>query len=258
MKSATGTLRAVSVVGTHGCIKARAGSLSRVLLKTVGAATILLHALSIGSTWGQTIEPALEWRRIGSASIDIALPAAATGPVTRVWYDAEGSALFAQTRSGRVWTTTDFESWKPAGGQNVPTKIRIAAARLPEQNARFEPVNGSSRAYAIGRFVYRSDDAGRTWVPVTAYRNSSILGDGMLDIAASPRDADELTVASQFGIWRSLDGGATWSGLNEGLPNLPAVRILGLPNGYRAARVLANNGLELEWLPGERAGWRIS
>lgn len=225
-----------------------------------GAATILLHAFSIGSIHAQTIEPALEWRRIGSASIEMALPAAATGPVTRVWYNSDGDSLFAQTRSGRIWTTTDFESWKPAAGQNVPTRIRIAAARLPEQNARFEPVNGSTRAYAIGRFVYRSDDAGRNWVPVTAYRNTSILGEGMLDIAASPRDADELTVATQFGIWRSLDGGATWSGLNDGLPNFPATRLLAVPNGLRAARaalpLLNGAEMEIEWLPGERSSWR--
>ncbi|MBS1830744.1 MAG: hypothetical protein JST93_35930 [Acidobacteria bacterium] len=210
--------------------------------------------------WAQTVEPALEWRRIGSTSIDMALPAPAAGPVARVWYSADGSSLFAQTRNGRIWTSTDFETWKPSADQNAPTRIRVASSRLPEPNARFEPVNGSTRAYAIGRFVYRSDDAGRNWVAVTDYRNTSILGDGMLDIAASPRDADELTVSSQFGIWRSLDGGATWSGLNEGLPNFPATRLLAVPNGLRPARAalpLADNiEMEVEWLPGERSLWR--
>ncbi len=151
-------------------------------------ALLALHAYSIGSLWGQTTESALEWRRIGSASMDLALPSAATGAVTRIWYNADGSTLFAQARNGRVWSTSDFETWSVAG-VDAPTKIRIAASRLPEQAARFEAVNGSQRAYALGRFVYRSDDAGRNWTPVTAYRNTSILGEGLLDIAASPRDA---------------------------------------------------------------------
>ncbi len=232
---------------------------------TVGrlaAGFLLLHAFSIGGMWAQTVGPKFEWRRIGSGTLDLGLPSAATGAVTRVWYNSDGSALFALTRNGRVWTTGDFERWKPAASQEAPTKIRIAAGRMPEQGARFEPVNGSSRAYALGRFVYRSDDAGRSWAPVTAYRNSSILGEGMLDIAASPRDADEVTVSSQFGVWRSLDGGATWAGLNEGLPNFPATRLLAVPNGLRAARVavplLDGSEMEVEWLPGERASWRES
>ena len=100
-------------------------------VRGLGAAIILLHASSIGTIRAQTVEPTLEWRRIGSTSIDMALPAPATGPVARVWYNADGSALFAQTRNGRIWTSTDFETWKPSAGQIVPTKIRIAAARLP-------------------------------------------------------------------------------------------------------------------------------
>ncbi|MBL8174349.1 MAG: hypothetical protein JNK48_06760 [Bryobacterales bacterium] len=229
-------------------------------MRGLGTAAILLHALSIGTVWGQTIEPAREWRRIGSTLVDMALPAPAGGPVGRVWYNADGSALSAQTGDGKVWITTDFESWKPAEEQSAPTKIRIGSGRLPEPNARLEAVNGRSRAYAMGRFVYRSEDAGRSWTPVTAYRDTSILGEGLLDIAANPRDPDELTVSSQFGIWRSLDGGATWAGLNDGLPNFAATRLLAVPNGLRPARASLprGNGLEMEveWLPGERALWR--
>lgn len=223
------------------------------------AGILLLHALSIGISAAQTTDSALEWRHIGNASIDAALPSLATGPVSRVWYSNDGTSLYAQTQNGRIWTTGDFETWTPSAVE-APTRIRIAAGRLPEPGARIEQVRGSNRTYALGRFVYRSDDSGRNWTPLTAYRNHSILGDGLSDIAASPRDPDEITVSGQFGIWRSLDGGLTWAGLNEGFPNFPATRLLTVPNGLRPARALlpASNGeeMEVEWLPGERIAWR--
>ncbi|MDP2997015.1 MAG: hypothetical protein Q8N47_05960, partial [Bryobacterales bacterium] len=36
------------------------------------------------------------------------------------------------------------------------------------------------------------------------------------------------------GLGRSLDGGATWSGLNDTLPNLPVRRLPALPRGAAA------------------------
>jgi uncharacterized protein (TIGR03437 family) len=224
--------------------------------------TVLLHALIIGTVAAQTTpqpanEPALEWRRIGNSAMDVALPSLATGSVKRVWYSSDGSTLFAQVRNNQIWETRDFETWKPSANQTAPTKISIAQPG-PEPNARIEQASGT-RFYALGRHVYRSDDA-QTWNNVTGYRDQSILGEGLSDLAVSPGNPDELTVSGQFGIWRSLDGGTTWAGLNEGLPNLPATRLIDLPNGLRAARLLVplNEGgeIEIEWAPGERGAWR--
>jgi uncharacterized protein (TIGR03437 family) len=58
-------------------------------------------------------------------------------------------------------------------------------------------------------------------------------------------------------VWRSLDGGLSWIGLNQGLPNLPVRRILALPNGDGGLRIAAGrNDAELEWSTGKQAGWK--
>src|SRR5262249_32842038 len=39
-------------------------------------------------------------------------------------------------------------------------------------------------------------------------------------------DPRHIVVANDYGAWRSVDGGLSWSSLNENLPNLPIRRLL--------------------------------
>ena len=83
------------------------------------------------------------------------------------------------------------------------------------------------------------------------------MGAGLAAVAVSPSDPDEVTVASATGVWRSLDGGLSWTGLNDFLPNLPSGHLLGLPSGTRGVRLSVANGAdEIEWAPGEKTAWK--
>jgi uncharacterized protein (TIGR03437 family) len=94
-------------------------------------------------------------------------------------------------------------------------------------------------------------------VNLTSYRGACLLGPGLRAVAVSPLDPDDVVVASGTGVWRSLDGGNSWTGLNQFLPNLPAVRLLGLPGGTRGVRLeLAGGAGEVEWAPGEKSAWK--
>jgi hypothetical protein len=55
-----------------------------------------------------------------------------------------------------------------------------------------------------------------------------------------------------------MDGGLTWAGLNQFLPNLPTRHLVGVPSGPRGVRLsLAGGGnTEIEWAPGEKTAWR--
>ena len=64
-------------------------------------------------------------------------------------------------------------------------------------------------------------------------------------------------MASAAGVWRSVDGGLSWTGLNDFLPNLPSGHFLGLPSGTRGVRLSVANGAgEIEWAPGEKTAWK--
>lgn len=232
------------------------GTIGRRIAHLIGLILVFLLVPALAA------QVRLDWQHIGNSAVDLSLASAATGPVNRVWYSVDGTRLMALTASGRVFQTDDFETWQPAPGTGAPPVDPAPAVSLPEAGARIraQRVQGA-RLYAAGRFVYRSEDGGGSWLNLTGYRNSSILGEGLRDLAVSPHDEDEIVVAGVTGIWRSLDGGASWTGLNQSLPNLPVQRILSVPGGSRGVQIALGSRFPValvaaEWDPGQKQAWR--
>ncbi|HWB98173.1 MAG TPA: hypothetical protein VG672_15770, partial [Bryobacteraceae bacterium] len=98
----------------------------------------MLVALAAGAAFSQSSTPRSEWRRIGTAAVDLMLASPATGPVDQVWFSTDASRLFARTRFGRVFETSDFETWSIAASAADPPADPPPAAvsRLPEPGAR--------------------------------------------------------------------------------------------------------------------------
>lgn len=214
---------------------------------TRAAATLLL----CGFGFGQSVE----WRPVGNRVVDAGLAGLASGPVERVWYSQDGATLYLRISAGRVFQTTDFESW--VEGTGIPPEPEVAVADTkPETGAQLRATRLSSSPvrYAFGTAVYRSADEGHSWENVSRFRGQSILGERLSDLAVSPRDPDEIAVATAAGVWRSLDGGLSWAGLNDSLPNLPARKLWSVPGQGSVARVGLVDG-EVIWQPGRRSGW---
>ena len=173
------------------------------------------------------------WRKVGTASVDLRLAGPATGPVAQVWFAPGGGVLFARADTGAVFETADYETWTPVAGAAEPPAARPAtAARLPEASARVLTASSNPNLiFGLGKQLYRSEDGGHAWRNLTAFGSRSVIGDGVNSVAVSPVDADQLVAANGFGVWRSLDGGLSWSALNLGLPNLPVRRILSTVTG---------------------------
>ncbi len=205
---------------------------------------------ALGGLWALQAQTA-DWRKVGGSAVELSLAAPATGPVERVWFSPGGSVLYARTRSGNTFQTADFETWVPAETDPEPqATLSPAVVRVPETGARIvaSPAR-PSRSYALGRNLYRSDDGGRTWVNLTAFRSAPVVGGEQRSVAVSASDPDRLIVANDFGVWRSLDGGLSWSGLNQFLPNLSIRRILATPSGPVGMRVQAERLGQLELPP---------
>ena len=203
---------------------------------------------AVGAGFAQT---APSWRKVGTASVELRLAGPATGPVARVWFGQGGGVLFARTASGAVFATADYETWSPAAGAvEPPAADPAAAARLPEASARIlaSPAN-PNQIFGLGRHLYRSEDGGHVWNDLTGFGSQSVIGDGVTSVAVSPLDADQLVAANDFGVWRSLDGGLSWTALNQDLPNLPVRRILSTVTGTTGTIVEAENLGALELPP---------
>ncbi|MFN7994537.1 MAG: hypothetical protein U0Q18_13100 [Bryobacteraceae bacterium] len=200
----------------------------------------------------------VEWRRIGNTAVEIGLASPATGPVLAVWYSADGSRLFARTKSGHTFETADFENWAPSQSASDPVVSSGSPVnRVPEAGAKLVSSTAApERVYALGNQLYRSDDAGRSWSNLTGFRDQSVIGSGQHGMAISPFDPDQLVIANDFGVWRSMDGGLSWSGLNQTLPNLAASRIVSTPGNGAGARILIRDLGSAELPVGSSQAWQ--
>lgn len=204
-------------------------------------------------------DSAVAWHRIGGTAIQNGLASAATGPVRSVWFAPGNRALLVRTQSNRIFETTDFAHWRLNTTDSAPPSSAMT------------PVS-RGRVYAAARDnVYGSEDNGKSWVNLTGYNGHSILGEGFTSLAVSPANPQEIAAANQFGIWRSLDGGMSWRGLNDDLPNLPARRLL----SGRLVELADSTVIRFEagaWVPanaadqeagfresiGRRSGWQFA
>jgi uncharacterized protein (TIGR03437 family) len=203
--------------------------------------------------------PSGGWRRIGGTTLELGLASPAGGPVARVWFSADGSAIFARNPSGQTWRTNDLETWTGVTVPQAPPIMEAAPVSSPESGARTVPQRlQNGRVYSAGTMAWRSDDNGAHWRDISGFQGRSILGGPLVDLAVSPSNPDELVVAGENGIWRSVDAGASWAGLNDNLPNLPVQRLLAVPDTEPSTRIQIPDGTEVVWTPGERSGWRVA
>src|SRR5579872_2240738 len=200
-----------------------------------------------------------DWRRVGSSLMDLALASPATGPVRRVWFAADGSRLYALTADGRTFESADMETWAASSNPAAPPETVSSQVKPPTSGVRlFADPQDRQRIFALGAHLYRSDNAGASWTNLTAFGDASVIGAGQHDLAVSPRDPDLLIVANDYGVWRSADGGLSWSGLNQSLPNLRVRRILATPQGLDGTRVAVEGVGLLELQPGGDRQWKPS
>ena len=197
-----------------------------------------------------------DWRRIGASAIDLHLAGPVTGRMTNVWYSADGSLLYAQSDTGKIFQTQDFESWDPVSSAPAPpATFPREPVRKPEPTAVYIAMGADSEPmWGLGQQLYRSDD-GKSWQTLTSYKTDSVIGGGIHGVAVSPIDPSQLVVANDDGVWRSMDGGLTWASLNLMLPNLSVQRIMATPSGGHVARILTANLGVLELVPGSQL-WR--
>ena len=203
----------------------------------------------------------LRWTGAGWAilSMELGLASPATGPVESclVFAPMAPGSMPGRAQAG-IFETTDFENWTPAQAAAEPADPPAPAVdRLPEPGAKLAAPR-CSEPDLRPRYPTLSL---RRWRPFLVepdcfpqpidYRTGATRRGRF-----SRRDAEQLAVANDFGVWRSMDGGLSWSGLNLHLPNLPASRILATPGGMQAARILVANLGRWNWLRARKPGSR--
>lgn len=134
-----------------------------------------------------------------------------------------GDGVYKSTDQGRTWTHIGLAFAR-----------QISAVRVHPSNPEvvYVAVQGDRWKGTADRGIYRSTDGGKSWTQVLKGENATSGASDLSMDATNPRilyaamwDHQRMpwTVrsgGSGSGIWKSVDGGTTWTRLSEGLPKL--------------------------------------
>lgn len=127
------------------------------------------------------------------------------------------NVMYAGAVSGGVWKTVDGGArWVPVADLLVnldvsslafdPHDPRTIYAGTGEGYFR-EDVRGTALPLR-GNGIFVTRDAGASWTQLASTRGADFQW--VNDLAVSAHDSNRLYAATRTGLWRSLDGGATW------------------------------------------------
>ncbi len=167
------------------------------------------HATSIGAVTVAPSDPNVIYVGTGEACI--------RGVMT-----SHGDGVYKSTDAGKTWENIGLESTS-----------QISEIRVHPTNPDLVYVAAQGNPYGPSqdRGIYRSDDGGANWERVHFVNESSGANNLSMDVT-NPRvlyaafwdhDRDPWFVRSGgdgSGIWKSTDGGDSWSRLEKGLPKL--------------------------------------
>jgi photosystem II stability/assembly factor-like uncharacterized protein len=151
-----------------------------------------------------------DWREIGPGNIGGRTRALAIDPL-------DPQTVYAGGVSGGVWKSVDAgESWSAT--DDLMANLAVTTIVIDPVDPR-TLYAGTGEGFfwpysmARGLGVFKSTDAGETWVQLEG--TVAGVAEGAFhyvhDLEISPLDHQRVYAATQFGVWRSDDGGRTWT-----------------------------------------------
>lgn len=160
--------------------------------------------------------------------------------VTSLAFDpGNPGVMYAGTNSNGIWKSTDAgETWRPVFTVSGLADLVLALAVDPAQGRRiYAAVNRPADDGPTTGEVWRSEDAGATWIKLLTLRNAA------LSLAVDPGNPRNVYAGfERQGVLKSTDRGATWSPARRGLqayrvndvavdPNRPGSIWIAAPEG---------------------------
>ncbi len=124
-------------------------------------------------------------------------------------YAAWGSLASGPFRLYR--STDDGETWELRSEDGAPLPFYgpydLAVSPSSADVVYLSGAHYDASASRYERILIRSDDGGSTWAPADA----GLAAGGLVQLAVDPQDADLVYAGTDDGVWKSTDGGRSWS-----------------------------------------------
>ncbi|MFN0122579.1 MAG: WD40/YVTN/BNR-like repeat-containing protein [Blastocatellia bacterium] len=170
---------------------------------------LVLLSTSLAQQYSPSLYQSMRWRSIG--------PFRAGRTVGAVGIPNQPNVFFIGVNNGGVWKTNDAgRTWKPTFDEQPTGSIGDVALCESQPNVIYA---GSGEGLqrpdlSTGDGLYKSTDGGKTWRHM-GLRNAQQIG----GLAVDPKNPNRVFAAAlghpygpneERGVYRSLDGGATW------------------------------------------------
>jgi uncharacterized protein (TIGR03437 family) len=165
--------------------------------------------------------PALQWVKTTGGSGSSSVAAAAT--------DANGNLYIVGSTTSLDFPTTATASQSAAGGSSLvrislsnASASRLFPANLPPITfAAAAPANPDTLYVVSGNQIWKSTDAGSTWALLYQFTATGV-GAGVGALAVDPTNSSTLYAGTGTqGVFKSTDGGVTWTAINNGISSNP-------------------------------------
>jgi hypothetical protein len=149
-------------------------------------------------------------------TVSLGLP---SGEVSSAMREIDANTILVGTNAGRMlrvsWTGT---SWNKVQLTSPAPRYISCIAVDPSNPQRF----WVTISQIGGGMVYRSDNAGNSWVNCTA----GLPGIPMNSVVVDPANFKRVWVAADVGVYQTSDLGSSWVAFANGLPNAMAADLL--------------------------------
>lgn len=144
------------------------------------------------------------WQELGPGNV---------GGRTRalVIHPGDPNTMYAGGVAGGVWKTTDGAgSWAPLDDLLPNMAITTLAMDPRNPDALYAGTGENFNGDGVrGAGIFKTEDAGKTWRRLAQTASSPFYY--VAKIVVSPNDSSRVYAATYGGVWRSLDGGASWT-----------------------------------------------
>jgi photosystem II stability/assembly factor-like uncharacterized protein len=180
----------------------------------------------LGASWSEPARPAVRFPEDTGASLERVWqlqPGGVQEPEV-VYAGTEPGALFRSEDGGRsfalvrpLWDHPTRESWVPGGGG-----LGLHTVLVDPRDSRALTVAVSTGG------AYRTGDGGLSWEPCNRGVQATFLpesqrfpefGQCVHKVARDAADPDRLYLQNHWGVYRSDDGGGSWSSIGDTLPS---------------------------------------
>ena len=195
------------------------------LFATVVVSILINSLASIAQTYNPSLFTNLKWRMIG--------PHRGGRTVGAVGVPQQPSVFYIGVNNGGVWKTTDYgRTWSPIFDDQPTGSVGDVAVAPSNPNTIYVASGeGIQRPdLGIGNGVYKSIDAGKTWIN-TGLNDGQQIGSIIID----PNNENRVFVAvlghpygpnSERGVYRTKDGGKNWERVLYKDENTGAIQVV--------------------------------